>query len=129
MDSAAAETHVRLLAESQLRRGAASPRFLWLDEDFREGGLPPEEEGLLRVRAVLSALSKVGALGGTAACSCLLGDFAAALAARGLCPPHALSSGALGDGPGRAGRAGSGRQPAAVSPVTRPPGGATGPSP
>jgi hypothetical protein len=80
VDSAAAETHVRLLAESQLRRGAAAPRFLWMDEDFREGGLAPEEEGLLRVRAVLSALSKVGALGGTAT-GRLLGDFAAALAA------------------------------------------------
>ena len=62
MDSAAAEAHVRLLAESQLRRAAAAPRYLWLDEDFKEGGEPPEEEGLLRVRAVLSALLKVGAL-------------------------------------------------------------------
>jgi hypothetical protein len=123
VDSAAAETHVRLLAESQLRRGTASPRYLWLDEDFWAGGLPPEEEGLLRVSAVLSALSKVGTLSGTAA-SRLLGDFAAALAARGLCTPDALFSGlAPGDGPGRAGRAGSGQRPAAVSPATVAPGG------
>ena len=37
MDSAAAETHIRLLAESELRRAAASPRYSWLDEDFKAG--------------------------------------------------------------------------------------------
>lgn len=123
MDSAAAETHARLLAESQLRRGAASPRYLWLDEDFREGGLPPEEEGLLRVRAVLSALSKVGALSGTAA-GRLLGDFAAALAARGLCSPDGLFSGlASGGGPGGTGGAGPGQRPGPANPATvAPPG-------
>ncbi|MGI8450338.1 MAG: hypothetical protein ACR2MP_24820, partial [Streptosporangiaceae bacterium] len=123
MDSAAAETHARLLAESQFRRGAASPRYLWLDEDFREGGLPPEEEGLLRGRAVLSALSRVGALSGTAA-GRLLGDFAAALAARGLCSPDGLFSGlASGGGPGGTGGAGPGQRPGPANPATvAPPG-------
>jgi hypothetical protein len=107
VDSTAAETHVRLLAERELRRGTCSPRYRWLDEDFRAGGLPPEEEGLLRVRAVLSALAAVGALGRPAA-GRLLGDFSAALAARGLCTPGALLSGLApaGDGPGAGGRPG-----------------------
>ena len=82
MDSAAAEAHVWLLAERQLRRAAVSPRYRWLDEDFREGGLPPEEEGILRVRAVLSALSKVGALSGAAAGRLM--ETAVAAAARGV---------------------------------------------
>lgn len=117
MDSAAAEAHVRLLAESQLRRATASPRYRWLDGDFREGGLPPEEEGILRVRAVLSALSKVGALSGAAA-GRLLGEFSAALAARALCAPDALFGG-LGpaDRAGAAGTAGSGPRPATASPA------------
>ena len=78
MDSAAAETHVRLLAEAQLRRAASTPRYLWLDEDFKLGGTPPEEEGLLRVKAVLNALHRVGAIGDATAWS-VLSEFEAAL--------------------------------------------------
>ena len=62
MDSAAAEAHVRLLAEASCAAAAASPRYLWLDEDFRAGGLPPEEDGLLRVSGGPERLSKVGVL-------------------------------------------------------------------
>jgi hypothetical protein len=83
MDSAAAETHIRLLAESELRRAAASPRYSWLDEDFKLGGDPPQEAGLLRVRAALSALCHVGVLG-RATAGRLAGEFTDALAARGL---------------------------------------------
>ena len=50
--SAAAETHVRLLAEAELRRASTAPTYSWLDEDFRMGGEPAKEAGLHRVRAV-----------------------------------------------------------------------------
>ena len=100
MPSAAAETHVRLLAEAELRRAAVAPRYLWLHEDFKLGGSPPEEEGLLRIKAVLSALHRVGAIG-DATVSAVLSEFAAALAARGLgVPGHSGLRGHLG----RAGR-------------------------
>ena len=89
MDSQAAERHVRLLAESQLRRAAAVPRYQWLDEDFRAGGEPPLEAGLLRVRAVLSALCQVGALG-RATAGRVAAEFTGALAARGLHEPGTL---------------------------------------
>jgi hypothetical protein len=81
----AAETHVRLLAEAELRRAMTAPTYTWLDEDFRLGGEPAKEAGLHRVRAVASALLRVGALDGLAA-QALVNDFAAALAARGLAP-------------------------------------------
>jgi hypothetical protein len=113
VDSAAAETHVRLLAEAQLRRAASAPRYLWLDEDFKLGGTPPEEEGLLRVKAVLNALHRVGAIGEATAWS-VLSEFGAALAARGLAPAESLLLPAL------AGRAGPGPAEPAVRP---PPGG------
>lgn len=101
MDSAAAETHVRLLAEAQLRRAAAAPRYLWLDEDFKLGGTPPEEEGLLRIKAVLNALQRVGAIGDRVAWS-VLSEFTAALAARGLAAPESLLASVLpgSSGPG-----------------------------
>jgi hypothetical protein len=83
MDSTGAETHIRLLAESELRRAVTSPRYSWLDEDFKLGGEPPQEAGLLRVRAALSALCHVGVLGPEAA-GRLAGEFTDALAARGL---------------------------------------------
>jgi hypothetical protein len=86
MDSTAVETHVRLLAESELRHAVASPRHWWLDEDFQEGGRPPPEAGLLRVRAVLSALRQVGALGQATAAQ-LAAELTDALAARGLHEP------------------------------------------
>ncbi len=89
MDSAAAETHVRLLAERELRRAVASPRPWWLDEDFKEGGTPPPEAGLLRVRAALSALRQVGALS-RATAGQLAAELTDALAARGLHEPGAL---------------------------------------
>ena len=89
MDSEAAEGHVRLLAESQLRRAVAVPRYLWLDEDFREGAEPPLEAGLVRVSAVLSALCQVGALG-RATAGRVATEFAGALAARGLHEPGRL---------------------------------------
>ena len=89
MDRAAAESHVRLLAESELRRAVAAARYRWLDEDFREGGEPPREAGLLRVRAVLSALGQVGALGRATADRVAMG-FTGALAARGLHEPGTL---------------------------------------
>ncbi len=89
MADPAAETHVRLFAEAQLRRAAAAPRYLWLDEDFKLGGTPPEEEGLLRIKAVLNALHRVGAISDGTAWS-VLSEFAAALAARGLAPADSL---------------------------------------
>ncbi|HEX9358368.1 MAG TPA: hypothetical protein VF933_31705 [Streptosporangiaceae bacterium] len=89
VDSAAAERHARLLAESQLRRAVAVPRCLWPDEDFKAGGEPPLEAGLLRVRAVLSALCQVGALG-RATADRVAAEFTGALAARGLHEPGAL---------------------------------------
>lgn len=87
--SDAAELHVRLLAEAQLRRASTAPRYLWLDEDFRLGGTPPEEEGLLRIKAVLNALHRVGAISDGTAWS-VASEFAAALAARGLAPAEEL---------------------------------------
>jgi hypothetical protein len=111
--SAAAETHVRLLAEAELRRAAVAPRYLWLHEDFKLGGSPPEEEGLLRVKAVLSALHRVGAIG-DATVSAVLSEFAAALAARGLAAPESLlPSGPPGSAP-----------PGPGGPAAPPPGGA-----
>jgi hypothetical protein len=105
--SAAAETHVRLLAEAELRRAALAPRFQWLDEDFKEGGEPPQEAGLLRVRAVLNALCRVGAVSEAVARS-VAGDFIAALAARGLHDPGALLAVPYpGDPPPAAGPAGA----------------------
>jgi hypothetical protein len=104
--SAAAETHVRLLAEAELRRAALAPRFRWLDEDFKEGGEPPEEAGLLRVKAVLNALCRVGAVSEVWARS-LVGDFAAALAARGLHDPGALLAVLRTGNPATAGPAGA----------------------
>ena len=89
MDSAAAETHVRLLAESELRRAVTSARYSWLDEDFKEGGEPPVEAGLLRVSAALSALRQVGALGQATAAR-LASEFTDALAARGMHEPGTL---------------------------------------
>ena len=89
MHSAAAETHVRLLAEAELRRASTAPTYSWLDADFRMGGEPAREAGLNRVRAVASALLRIGALDGVAAQS-LLSDFAAALAARGLASAERL---------------------------------------
>ncbi len=89
MDSTAVETHVRLLAERELRRAVASPRHSWLDEDFKEGGRPPPEAGLLRVRAVLSALRQLGALGQATAAQ-LAAELTDALAARGLHEPGTL---------------------------------------
>ena len=91
MDSARAETHVRLLAEAQLRRAVTSPRYRWLDEDFQAGGQPPEEVGLHRVSAVLSALRQAGVLS-RATAGRLAAEFASALAVRGLRNPGVLTS-------------------------------------
>jgi hypothetical protein len=91
--SAAAETHVRLLAEAELRRASTAPTYSWLDEDFRMGGEPAKEAGLHRVRAVAGALLRVGVLDGVVAQS-LLTDFTAALAARGLAPAERQRTGA-----------------------------------
>ena len=114
MDDARAETRVRLLAEDQLRRALTSPRYRWLDEDFRAGGQPPAEVGLHRVSAVLSALRQVGALS-RATAGRLGAEFADALAVRGLHDPGVLASPArsgLGDhaaaGAGAAAEPGSG---------------------
>ncbi len=112
MPSAAAETHVRLLAEAQLRRAVTTPRYLWLDEDFKLGGSPPEEQGLLRIKAVLDALHRVGAIGGATA-SAVLSEFAAALAARGLAAPEILLAPSLPDSTG----------PDPAQPAAPPPGG------
>jgi hypothetical protein len=92
--SAAAETHVRLLAEAELRRASTAPTYSWLDEDFRMGGEPAKEAGLHRVRAVAGALLRVGVLDGVVAQS-LLTDFTAALAARGLAPAERLLDAAI----------------------------------
>ena len=128
MDSAAAETHARLLAESQLRRTVAGPRYQWLDEDFREGGEPPLEAGLLRVRAVLSALGQVGALG-PATAGRVATEFTGALAARGrhepgtllapvpVAPPAGgLAAGARAPGPGPRRSPARGHPRAAIGP-------------
>ncbi len=90
MDNARAETHVRLLAEAELRRAAASPRYRWLDEDFQAGGQPPEEVGLHRVSAVLRALRQVDMLSPATAAH-LAAEFTSALAARGLHNPGVLA--------------------------------------
>ena len=114
MDSAGAETHVRLLAEAELRRAVLAPRFRWLDEDFKAGGEPPTEVGLLRVRAALNALCRVGAVSEERARS-VAGDFVAALAARGLHDPDALLAVLRAGGPppvaGPAGPASPARSP------------------
>ena len=107
MDNARAETHVRLLAEDQLRRAATSPRYRWLDEDFQAGGQPPVEVGLHRVSAVLSALRQVGVLSRATAAR-LGAEFADALAVRGLHDPRGLASPA----PARAGWSHAGPGPA-----------------
>ncbi len=83
MDSAAAEAHVRLLAERELRRAAAAPRYPWLDEDFKEGGEPPEEEGLLPGQGGAERALKVGVLSEDAA-RYFSASSPRALAARGL---------------------------------------------
>jgi hypothetical protein len=92
--NAAAETHVRLLAEAELRRASTAPTYSWLDEDFRMGGEPAREAGLHRVRAVAGALLRVGVLDGVVAQS-LLTDFTAALATRGLAPAERLLDAAI----------------------------------
>jgi hypothetical protein len=107
VDDARAETHARLLAEDQLRRALTSPRYHWLDEDFRAGGQPPVEVGLHRVSAVLSALRQVGVLSRATAAR-LGAEFADALAVRGLNDPRGLAS------------------PAPASPAPAGPGGSTG---
>lgn len=91
MDSTAAETYVRLLAERELRRAVPSPSYRWLDHDLAVRGLPRprDEEGYLRVAAVLSALRSAGALTGEAA-EFLHSSLAGAFAARGLTTPRAL---------------------------------------
>ena len=89
MDRAAAESYVRLLAESELRRAVTAARYRWRDEDLKERGERPPEAGLLRVRAVLSALCQVGALGRAAAGRVAM-EFTGALAARGLREPGTL---------------------------------------
>ena len=43
--SAAAETHVRLLAEAELRRASTAPTYSWLDEDFRRAASQPRRPG------------------------------------------------------------------------------------
>ena len=110
MDNARAETHVRLLAEDQLRRALTSPRYRWLDEDFQAGGQPPVEAGLHRVSAVLSALRQVGVLSRATAAR-LGAEFADALAVRGLHDPRGLASpdppGPAQAGPGGAARPGT----------------------
>lgn len=113
IDHAAAQTHLRLLAEARLRRVRAAPRYLWLDEDFRAGGQPPEEEGLLTLKAVASALTRVGAMDRVTAGAVVTG-YAAALDARGLGDGRALSLDPS------SGRDGSPRPPARVP---GPPGG------
>jgi hypothetical protein len=89
VDSAAAETHARRLAEAQLRQAALASRYPWSDGDVKAGGEPPGEAGLLRVRAVLNALCHVGALGEARAWP-VLSEFTSALAARGLVHPEGL---------------------------------------
>ena len=91
VDNARAETHVRLLAEDQLRRALTSPRYRWLDEDFQAGGQPPVEVGLHAVSAVLGAFGQVGVLSRATAAR-LGAEFADALAVRGLHDPRGLAS-------------------------------------
>ena len=91
MDNARAESHVRLLAEDQLRRALTSPRYRWLDEDFQAGGQPPVEVGLHRISAVLGALRQVGVLS-RATADRLGAEFTGALAVRGLHDPRGLAS-------------------------------------
>jgi hypothetical protein len=117
VDNTRAETHVRLLAEDQLRRALTSPRYRWLDEDFEAAGQPPEEVGLHRVSAVLSALRQVGMLSGATAAD-LAAEFAAALAARGLHNPRVLGSPAR-SGPGERGAAGAAAEPGRGAPRGR----------
>ena len=105
MDSAAAETYARLLAETELRRAVTSPGLRGLDPGGRLTGPAPDEEGLLRVRAVVSALTQVGELTEEAGRS-VLGDLAAALALRGRQAPGALLSPAPAGGPAAAPPAG-----------------------
>lgn len=109
MDNARAETHVRLLAEDQLRRALTSPRYRWLDEDFEAAGQPPEEVGLHRVSAVLSALRQVDMLSRATAAH-LAAEFASALAARGLHNPGVLASPAR-SGPGADAASGAAAEP------------------
>jgi hypothetical protein len=113
--SATAETHVRLLAEAQLRQAATAPRRRWLDEDFKLGGTPPEEQGLLRIKAVLNALHRVGAIGDATASS-VLSEFAAALAVRGLAPAGSLLAAVPPGGPAVPGRTASGPDQLAAPP-------------
>lgn len=117
MDNARAETHVRLLAEDQLRRALTSPRYRWLDEDFEAAGQPPEEVGLHRVGAVLSALRQVDMLSRATAAH-LAAEFAAALAARGLHNPRALASPAR-SGPGADAASGAAAEPGRSAPGGR----------
>jgi hypothetical protein len=121
VDDARAETHVRLLAEAQLRRAVASPRYRWLDEDFQGGGQPPEEVGLHRVSAVLSALRQAGVLS-RATAGHLAAEFAGALAVRGLHDPRGLASPAPAS-PGGSTGTGASAADAAVQPGSGAPGG------
>ena len=119
MDNARAETHVRLLAEDQLRRAATSARYRWLDEDFQAGGQPPVEVGLHRVSAVLSAFRQVGMLSGATAAR-LGAEFASALAARGLHNPGALANPARsGMGEDTPAGAGTAAEPGSSTPAGR----------
>jgi hypothetical protein len=77
------------MAESELRHTVASSRPAWLDDDFKQGGVPHQEASLFRVRAVLSALCQVGVLG-RATAGRLAAEFTDALAARGLHEPGTL---------------------------------------
>jgi len=97
VDSAAAETYARLLAEAELRRAVSAPGLRRLDADHKLGGRPPDGEGLVRVKAVVCALAQVGALAGDTGQS-VLGGLAAALALRGLRPPAALLAAAPAGG-------------------------------
>jgi hypothetical protein len=121
VDNTRAETHVRLLAEDQLRRALTSPRYRWLDEDFQAGGQPPEEVGLHRVGAVLSALRQVGVLSRATAAR-LGAEFADALAVRGLHDPRGLATPAPAR-PGGSTGTGAIAAGAAAQPVSGAPGG------
>jgi hypothetical protein len=125
VDNARAETHVRLLAEDQLRRALTSPRYRWLDEDFQAGGQPPVEVGLHRVSAVLGALRQVGVLS-PATADRLGAEFTGALAVRGLHDPRGLASPATAS-PAAASLGGStGTGAAAAETPAQPGGGAPG---
>jgi hypothetical protein len=116
VDSATAETHVRLLAEAQLRRAGAVRGHQPAGRD-PAGGPDPPEQGMLTVSAVLTALDQAGALSRETAR--LVGaEFAAALAVRGWSSPRALLGWPSLGGPGLA----TGPRPAA-GPPSRPPGG------